>query len=145
MKPTTSALDVDRYDPSESDDRRVADVIGTAMFLCPPEWASSPERDRSARAVAEFAEQDEELVARSCRAARYRFAAGRIRRDVVRLLEGVLELVAPTREGGARRAHGRVPAGRAPERPVGGVAGVLRIHGARPASSGEVRQIGSDV
>ncbi len=89
-----------RYE-SRNDERDclISDVVGAAAYLCPVEWASAAERERSARAVAEFAGEDQDLVAQSCRVARRRFAAGRLQRDVVRLLEGALVVARPRRPG----------------------------------------------
>ena len=116
----------DRFDAEES--VAVDDIVGAAAFLCPPSWASNAELDRSATAVAEFADGDQDLVSRACRTARRRFAAGHLQRSVVRLLE-LAVCVSGEREGTTVRripVRGRTRRSAPTPRP--------RLRGATPAS-----------
>lgn len=70
----------------------VPDLLGAAAYGCPPEWASEVERQEMARALVEWSDGDEEFLSRGCMLARRRLAAGRVRRDVVQLLERALTL-----------------------------------------------------
>jgi hypothetical protein len=71
-------------------DVEVPELLGVASYVCPPDDASWREIDRAACAVSEWSDDDPSFLARGCRLARRRLSDGRIRSQVVTLLERAL-------------------------------------------------------
>ena len=84
---TGSGFEVaEALEPAPPRERTVADVVGVAEFLGPPDSASRAEVDRSAAAVSDAAGHDGQILQEAEREARRRASQGRCAQGVVSLL-----------------------------------------------------------
>jgi hypothetical protein len=84
----------------------VPELLGVASYVCPPEDASARELERAAAAVSDWSDADPVFIERGCRVARRRLADGKVRRDVLRLLEQALRCARDTKRRGIRPRRG---------------------------------------
>jgi hypothetical protein len=89
-------------------DGELDDLIGAAMYICPPGWASDGQRDRAAQALCDWSAADEEFLHRGWIVAHRQLRAGRLRRDVVRLIERAVEVAHTDAEPHSDRAGARM-------------------------------------